>query len=163
MDIFKFRDRLIADYAEFSTSFTRIAAADIKIEVDREYADQRYWPAPLIQLNANYRRGKTVQALARDGVLHAGCGEIFRVGKDAGGGGSELTLYQHQEQAIALAQQGRSFVVTTGTGSGKSLTFFIPIIDRVLRTRAAEGKRRTRAIVIYPMNALANSQMEELR
>ncbi|GMV58073.1 MAG: hypothetical protein AMXMBFR72_11850 [Betaproteobacteria bacterium] len=163
MDIFKFRDRLIADYAEFSTSFTRIAAADIKIEVDREYADQRYWPAPLIQLNANYRRGKTVQALARDGVLHAGCGEIFRVGKDAGGGGSELTLYQHQEQAIALAQQGRSFVVTTGTGSGKSLTFFIPIIDRVLKTRAAEGKRRTRAIVIYPMNALANSQMEELR
>lgn len=92
-------------------------------------------------MNANYRRGKTVQALARDGVLHAGCGEFFRLGKDAGGGGSEVALYPHREQLIALSQPGRSFVVTTGTGSGKACTFFVPIIDRVLKTHVAEGKR----------------------
>ena len=53
-------------------------------------------------------------------------------------------------------------MVTTGTGSGKSLCFFIPIIDAAIRARAAGEAGRTRAIVIYPMNALANSQLKEL-
>ena len=53
-------------------------------------------------------------------------------------------------------------MVTTGTGSGKSLCFFIPIVNHVLRARRTSAERRTSAIVVYPMNALANSQMEEL-
>jgi len=65
-------------------------------------------------------------------------------------------------QAVAKAVARQSFAVTTGTGSGKSLCFFIPIIDAAIRGRAAGEERRTRAIVIYPMNALANSQREEL-
>jgi ATP-dependent helicase YprA (DUF1998 family) len=65
-------------------------------------------------------------------------------------------------QAVAKAAAGQSFIVTTGTGSGKSLCFFIPIIDAAIRARAAGETRRTRAIVIYPMNALANSQLKEL-
>jgi ATP-dependent helicase YprA (DUF1998 family) len=63
---------------------------------------------------------------------------------------------------IAKATAGQSFVVTTGTGSGKSLCFFVPIIDAAIRARAAGEAPRTRAIVIYPMNALANSQIGEL-
>jgi hypothetical protein len=74
-----------------------------------------------------------------------------------------LHRYKHQEQAIALAQRGESYVVTTGTGSGKSLCFFIPIVTRVLAEKRSRRQRsRTRAIIIYPMNALANSQLEEL-
>jgi hypothetical protein len=42
---------------------------------------------------------------------------------------------------------------TTGTGSGKSLAYFIPIVDAVLKARADDPAPRTRAIVIYPMNA----------
>ena len=53
-------------------------------------------------------------------------------------------------------------MVTTGTGSGKSLAFFLPIIDQILRAKDVGEPKRTRAIVIYPMNALANSQLEEL-
>lgn len=63
---------------------------------------------------------------------------------------------------MAKATTRQSFVVTTGTGSGKSLCFFVPIIDAAIRARAAGESPRTRAIVIYPMNALANSQMKEL-
>ena len=65
-------------------------------------------------------------------------------------------------QAAAKASTQNSFVVTTGTGSGKSLCFFVPIIDAAIRARVAGEPRRTRAIVVYPMNALANSQMGEL-
>ena len=73
-----------------------------------------------------------------------------------------LRLHTHQQEALTLAGQGRSYVVTTGTGSGKSLCFFIPIVDAILRAKAVDAKRRTRAIIVYPINALANSQMEEL-
>jgi hypothetical protein len=64
---------------------------------------------------------------------------------------------------VAKAKAGQSFVVTTGAGSGKSLCFFVPIIDAAVRARAAGESARTRAIIVYPMNALAYSQMKELQ
>ena len=51
---------------------------------------------------------------------------------------------------------------TTGTGSGKSLSYFVPIVDDVLRRRTASNTRGISAIVVYPMNGLCNSQMDEL-
>ena len=101
-------------------------------------------------------------SLVRSGELAPGLERIFRSGATASTDDGSLPLHKHQLDAITLANQGKSFVVTTGTGSGKSLCYFVPIIDRVLRARAASEPQRTRAIVIYPMNALANSQLEEL-
>ena len=66
---------------------------------------------------------------------------------------------------IDVAQSGESYVLTTGTGSGKSLAYIVPIVDKVLRdrdARRAERRKRVRAIIVYPMNALANSQLKEL-
>jgi len=68
-------------------------------------------------------------------------------------------LHQHQEDAVRAAYAGDNYVLTTGTGSGKSLSYIIPIVDHVLRTGSGQG---IRAIVVYPMNALANSQVGEL-
>lgn len=160
-NVFQFRDQLIERYGSFSRSFVRIAAPDIRAEVEHQYAQGRYWPEPLVQINPNYQRQGTVQNLAAQGVLHAACAEIFQVGKSEGSP-EPLHLYKHQMEALAKGQERQSYVVTTGTGSGKSLSFFIPIIDRILKAKQSDGKARTRAIVIYPMNALANSQLEEL-
>ena len=160
-NVFGFRDQLIDEYSSFSRSFSRIAASDIRDEVERQYADGRYWPEPLVQINPNYQRKGTVQQLVAEGVLHGACAELFQVGK-AEGHPQPLHLYAHQLQALAKGQGKQSYVVTTGTGSGKSLSFFIPVIDRILKAKDQETTARTRAIVIYPMNALANSQLEEL-
>jgi Lhr-like helicase len=160
-NVFNFRDDLIREYGSFSRSFSKIAAPDIQGLVEAEYAQGRYWPDPLIQINPNYRRNKTVQQLVAEGVLHSGCAELFKVNK-TDGKPVDLFLYAHQMEALAKAGQNKSYVVTTGTGSGKSLSFFIPIIDRILKAKQIDDKPRTRAIVIYPMNALANSQLEEL-
>ena len=55
-------------------------------------------------------------------------------------------------------------MLTTGTGSGKSLAYIVPIVDRVLRARVGGDRaKRVRAIIVYPMNALANSQCNELK
>ena len=162
-NVFNFREQLIQEYSSFSRSFARIDAADIRETVQREYDKGRYWPEPLIQINPNYRRGNTVQQLVEEGLLHRACAEIFQIDK-AAGRPQPLQLYTHQEQALAKGQQRQSYVVTTGTGSGKSLSFFIPVIDSILKGKETDGDgtQRTRAIVIYPMNALANSQLEEL-
>jgi ATP-dependent helicase YprA (DUF1998 family) len=61
--------------------------------------------------------------------------------------------------AIREAQARRNYVLTTGTGSGKSLAYIIPIVDHVLRNGRGKG---IQAIVVYPMNALCNSQYGEL-
>ena len=114
-----------------------------------------------MQINPNYQRQGTVQQLVEQGILDSACADIFQVGKTEGSP-QPLHLYKHQMEALAKGQGRQSYVVTTGTGSGKSLSFFIPIIDRILKARKSDGKARTRAIVIYPMNALANSQLEEL-
>ena len=160
-NVFSFRDRIIEEYSLFSRSFTRIAATDIRYEVERQYAAGRYWPEPLIQINPNYRRKGTVQELANEGILHQACGDIFQTGK-AEGNPQPLILYAHQMEALAKGQSRQSYVVTTGTGSGKSLAFFLPIIDRIVKVKTTDNTPHTRAIVIYPMNALANSQLEEL-
>jgi hypothetical protein len=160
-NVFDFRDELIADYSSFSRSFTRIAAADIIEKVGAEYKDNRYWPEPLIQINPNYKQQSTVQQLVDQGILHKQCSDIFQIGKQEKNP-QPLHLYVHQLQAVAKAQLNQSYVVTTGTGSGKSLSFFIPVIDKILKEKEVDPIARTRAIVIYPMNALANSQLEEL-
>jgi ATP-dependent helicase YprA (DUF1998 family) len=133
-NVFDFRDQLISEYSSFSRSFSRIAAPDIRNEVERQYAGGRYWPEPLVQINPNYQRKATVQELTAEGVLHRDCDDLFRVGK-AEGHPQPLHLYAHQLQALAKGQAKQSFVVTTGTGSGKSLAFFIPVIDRILKAK----------------------------
>lgn len=162
MDVFEFRKKLVADYSDFTRSFTRIKSVDIKAFVDREYDSQKYWPAPLVQVNPNFKSGLTVQQLVHAGALHPECSRIFRYGKSQESAGVSLTLFKHQQEAISFAHAGASYVLTTGTGSGKSLAYFIPIIDAVMKAKASDSAKRTRAIVVYPMNALANSQLEEL-
>ncbi len=163
MDVFSLRDTVVGEYRKFATSFTTIRAEDIRQQVEAIYGQDRYWPEPLIQINPSYKRTTTVEKLAASGMLEPKSAEIFRTPPTANAPrGEPLGLYKHQEQALALASQGESYVVTTGTGSGKSLCFFIPIVNAILAEKRAGGAPRTRAIIIYPMNALANSQLEEL-
>lgn len=163
MDVFQFRDRLVGEYERFTRSFVRIRAPDIKAHVDAEYGAGRFWPAPMVGLNPAFVPGGDIGTFVAEGLLHPECERIFRFGKTAGGAtGTALTLHRHQEEAIRIAKRRESYVLTTGTGSGKSLSYFIPIVDDVLRRRAAGQATGITAIVVYPMNALCNSQLEEL-
>lgn len=161
MNIFDFRNNLVGDYASYVRSFIRIRDHNIDRVVTTSLEDGRLWPEPLLQLNPNFEPGGSIDELIEGGVLHPTCGSIFRIDKsDENTVGSSLRLHQHQRQAIDIATSGNPFVVTTGTGSGKSLTYIIPIIDHVLKHGSGNG---IQAIIVYPMNALANSQEGELR
>ena len=163
MDVFGFREELVTEYEGFSRSFTSIRAEDISREVDAAYAGGRFWPAPLIQLNPNFEPGGWVEDLVADATLDTECAKVFRLKHADHTFGERLLLHRHQTDAITIARRGESYVLTTGTGSGKSLAYFIPIVDDVLRRkRAGDACKGITAIVVYPMNALCNSQREEL-
>jgi very-short-patch-repair endonuclease len=168
MDVFGVHRRMIADYRDFTEGGTVIRDEQIATFVRKDLNANSQWPDPWLSLNPFFASGGSVIELAEQGVLHNECTRIFQVGKTDGGAtcdGRPLTLHRHQRAAIDIAQSGASYVLTTGTGSGKSLAYIVPIVDRVLRQRAQEGpqaRKRVRAIVVYPMNALANSQLKEL-
>ena len=153
MKAFEFDSHIIESYKRFSRSFSTIRAKDLDEEIKRQYDNKRFWPDALLSLNPRFRSGPTVDHLVGDGTLDGATGKIFQL---------PGPLYQHQAESIAKAGGGKSYVVTTGTGSGKSLCFFIPIVDAIVRARKAHQPRRTRAIIVYPMNALANSQINEI-
>src|SRR5712691_610494 len=163
MDVFRVRDRLIEDYREFTGSFVDIHDKTIREHVAERMARGYQWPDPWLSLNPNFASGGTVTDLITEGLLHPECERIFRL-KDGNPDGPPLRLHQHQREAIEAARTGSSYVLTTGTGSGKSLAYIIPIVDRVLAAKAAGTYRPgIKAIVVYPMNALANSQLRELQ
>jgi ATP-dependent helicase YprA (DUF1998 family) len=139
MDVFSLRDTVVSEYRKFATSFTTIHAEDIRQQVEAIYAEGRFWPEPLIQINPSYKRGANLASLISGGALDPRTADIFRAD------GAPLSLYKHQEQAIALASQGESYVVTTGTGSGKSLCFFIPIVNAVLAEKSKQRRGRGRS------------------
>jgi len=157
MDIFDIHDEVIDHYREYVRSFLSIADDDIREFIGRGIFDARaLWPDALLQLNPAYEKAATVASLAAKGVLQPGCADIFRDEK-----GQSFRLYQHQKEAVDKGLAGEHFVVTSGTGSGKTLTYFLPIFDAVLRGNPKEP--RVWAIVVYPMNALVNSQEAALQ
>jgi Lhr-like helicase len=155
MSIFDLHTNVLSDYRDFVRSFLNIADERIRAFVDHALDEEAHlWPDFLLQVSPSYQRGPSVDDLARQGSLHPETARIFRTPQ-----GKPFHLYRHQQQAIEKALHGESYVVTSGTGSGKSLTYFIPIVDSVLRSPAVD---KTIAIIVYPMNALANSQLQAL-
>ncbi|WP_420612668.1 DEAD/DEAH box helicase [Candidatus Spongiisocius sp.] len=160
MDVFELREMLTGAYRDYATSFMRIRDDRIRSRVDEALDAGKLWPHPLIGLNPAFEPGGSIEDLIGVGVLDPRTSDIFRLGKTYSDPiGKPLPLYRHQSEAIRVAADDRNCVLTTGTGSGKSLAYIIPIVDHVLRSGSGKG---VKAIVVYPMNALANSQMEEL-
>lgn len=160
MDVFHVRNKVIDDYRSFTTASIDIKNARLKDYYQSELDRDRQWPEPWISLNPAFATGGRVDELVREGLLHPECDRIFRVKQHVDDSGSApITLHRHQREAIEAAQTGRSYVLTTGTGSGKSLAYIVPIVDHVLRQPKTPG---VKAIIVYPMNALANSQRGEL-
>jgi superfamily II DNA/RNA helicase len=148
MNIFQTHARIIKDYATYISSFLNIADPGIKNHVEEELTQGKLWPEPLLQFNPSFEMAGSVGDLAQTGVIHKELADIFK----------GYSLYHHQVQAIKLGTKNRDFVVTSGTGSGKSLTYIGSIFHYLLSNPNQSG---IVAVVVYPMNALINSQYEE--
>lgn len=148
MNVFDTHAKIVGDYADYIRSFINISDPAIRRTVDGALSEGRLWPDPLLQFNPAYELAGSIDALTRSGILH---GEIVNIFQG-------YSLYRHQIEAIKLGLAGRDFIVTSGTGSGKSLTYIGSIFHHLLTHPQAQG---VTAIVVYPMNALINSQTNE--
>ncbi len=114
---------------------------------------------PLLEATPPYQAGATAEALIREGVLN----QAFRQ-LDSDALALSRPLYAHQEQAIRKVAAGRNVIVATGTGSGKTESFLLPILNALCAEHArGELGPGVRALLLYPMNALANDQIKRLR
>ena len=118
MDVFELHRDLIKDYAAYTRNFIRIGDQRIQKTVENEIEKGLLWPEPLLQLNPIFEPGATIESLVAAYVLHDECERIFRIKRYDNDFCKTLRLHRHQEEAIRVAANGESYVLTTGTGSG---------------------------------------------
>ena len=122
---------------------------------------------PYIESTPRYRAGRPFAELGLDDAARK---VISELSASANGVGSLIhdPPYEHQAESLRKALvERRSLVVMTGTGSGKTECFLLPILGKL----AAEANERPhafsipamRSLLLYPMNALVNDQLGRLR
>lgn len=149
MNILNFHKSLISQYKSYIQSFFNIKDPKILNYVESEIQNNKLWPEPLIQFNPTFERGESVTSMVQKKLFHPTMGEIFNT----------IILHKHQQDAINLGLSGKEFIVTSGTGSGKSLTYIATIFNYILNA-GDSVKHKTKAVIVYPMNALINSQFD---
>ena len=110
---------------------------------------------PYITLSRGFRVGASVDQLIDDSVFHPHMKQIIP--------DYISDVYGHQERAIRSIDQGQTTLVSTGTGSGKTECFLYPIISKCLELRDDNVEAGITAVIVYPMNALAEDQLDRLR
>jgi ATP-dependent helicase YprA (DUF1998 family) len=105
---------------------------------------------PYLEGTQPYKPGCTLRDLVEQGTLHPGVLQLFP---------ADRKLYSHQESSIRSAVDGKNIVVVTGTGSGKTECFSIPMINTLLLNKTVG----VQVLILYPMNALVNYQVKRLR
>ena len=148
MNIFDTHKKIVDGYSDYIRSFIHISDPEIKQKVEESLSEGLLWPQPLLQFNPAYEMAGSIEEIIDSGLLNNDFRHIFK----------GYSLYRHQHDALTLGTNGSDFVVTSGTGSGKSLTYIGTIFNHLLANPETKG---IAAVIVYPMNALINSQENE--
>ncbi len=147
---------LIGQYRSFIKSSYRLADPKLREQFEAHVNGAEVLvKGPYVTLSRDFAGGMPLA-----GMLASGCGhpQLARLHWPFGA----ASLFAHQEAALRAVEDGRNIIVKTGTGSGKTESFLLPVLSGVLRMKA-QGVAGTKAILLYPMNALANDQLTRLR
>ena len=129
-------------------------AAEIKKSFEKPSALAQ---GPYLEITPPYRTGQSIEQMIVDDILSP---KLRGLPQNNLPLSIDVPLYQHQVDAIRkLVDEKRNIVVSSGTGSGKTECFLIPILNDLL----IDPTPGVRALLIYPLNALVNDQLERLR
>ena len=119
----------------------------------------RFIKGPILEATPSFKAGKTIEEIVREGILSK---EFRKLNTNVMP--IERPLYSHQEKAIRkIVSNDRNVVIATGTGSGKTEAFLVPILDYLFKEKErGELGPGVRALLLYPMNALANDQLKRM-
>lgn len=144
-------------YLKYLLSINVIENQELRALLLDELSDYEYFKGPFIECPPNYAFSTTLRDLTdskQSPNLHK---KFLKFSSSAIN--LDMPLYKHQVDSLKNIQEGKSIVIATGTGSGKTECFLYPIFDDIFKN-PSEG---VRAVIIYPMNALANDQLERMR
>lgn len=149
-------DQVLSEYRSYLS--TEFQARDSQLRAALEFAlDEAGFLAqePFFQAHRPFKSGKRWQDLGLDAAL----AKVMVQRSDSD------TAYLHQSEAIAhlLGPEAGPLVITTGTGSGKTECFLLPVIQNAIEDSVRHKHSGLTALLIYPMNALANDQEERIR
>ncbi|EGW41758.1 DEAD/DEAH box helicase [Desulfosporosinus sp. OT] len=147
------------DYVAYLQSILKVKDETLTRQAYLALTENEFVKGPFLEATPPFVTGTTLAKLIDQGVASKG----FRFIEAA----AEIhrPLYVHQETAFRkLATGRRNIIVATGTGSGKTECFMYPIFNELMfQDDANTLTPGIRALLLYPMNALANDQMKRLR
>lgn len=163
----KASEQIRSEFIDYITTSYSFADGDLKRKFENSL-DEIISKGPYVELNKIFKTGKSIQDLIDEGTLSKEFKNLEKGKMQYPDPDIKLPidrpLYYHQEQAIRKAVNGDNLIVSTGTGSGKTNCFLIPVINELLKEKELGTLTPgIRAIFIYPMNALANDQIKNLR
>lgn len=150
-------------YREYIATTIHFDDADLQKQLETILCEPGYLAkGPFLEAAPPYRKDKTVADLVDEGLLCKGMMSLG--GGEARNFDPYRPLYVHQVKAIEKSVAGCNYAVVTGTGSGKTECFLLPILNDILSEFEKSGRSAgVRAMILYPMNALANDQLKRLR
>ncbi|MGN2393293.1 DEAD/DEAH box helicase, partial [Pelomicrobium sp. G1] len=130
---------LIEQYRSFIKSSYRLADPKLRAQFE-EHVDRAevLVKGPYVTLARDFAQGQTLSQLLSAGIGHP---TLPRFNWPFGAS----SLYAHQEEALRTVEAGRNAIVKTGTGSGKTEAFLLPVLSGVLRLKE-QGIPGTKAI-----------------
>lgn len=150
-----------SSYIRYLSTTFRLRDEDLQGQFEAELSELgKLIKGPILEATPPFVTGASVDDLVGEGLLSSHFRELETEMLPL-----DRPLYLHQEQAIRKSIAAhRNVVVASGTGSGKTETFLIPIINHLFAEEDTQGLTPgVRALLLYPMNALANDQVARLR
>ena len=159
LDPLALRDALKETLARYTATAVPIAterAPRLAAEVRRALneAGESLVRGPYLESLPDFEKGRSIRDLVKMGVLASDWNRMVRTGHQQL---FERRLHSHQEHAVVRAANA-NYLVSTGTGSGKTEAFLYPLVDQLMRAPDRD-RPGVRAILVYPLNALANDQL----
>jgi len=153
-----FTERVVSDFLKYQLTAYPFADHSLYAQMRSllnldETRNSPLLKGPFVGLSKTFEEGAAVADLANQDVFHPHLQRLVDF----------PNLYGHQEQGVRAIHEGKHTLVSTGTGSGKTETFLYPIISRCLKLRDEGAPAGVVAVIVYPMNALADDQLERLR
>ncbi len=144
-------------FKEYLRSSFQFGKGKLQKLFENQLDQEELFKGPYVDLNLPFKRGKSLDGLMNEGLVCKSFSKLSDIN-------FERPLYSHQEESLRNIGSGRSAIITTGTGSGKTESFLYPILNDLL-SEIEKGNKDVgiRAIFLYPMNALVNDQMDRLR
>lgn len=145
------------EFKKYIKSTFQMDDPELLVQFNKQIDEINLTKGPFISLSNPFETGSTITELINKGILSTSFHKMSALRPDR-------PLFRHQEEAILKAKEGKNLVVSTGTGSGKTESFLIPILDRIARDREnGITECGIQAMLLYPMNALANDQRDRVR